>query len=245
MSTTRRSFIAGCASLVAFGRARAADVDVAIVGAGSAGIAAAKRVAAAGRSFVVLEARSRIGGRAHTDASLGVPFDAGAEYIHWAERNPWKRIADDLGVPLDDQETPGAFLSYRAGQPIPEAERARRRAAFGAIAGVISAAGEGDRSFADLVRGAGPEMLDAARGITRMALGEEPERVSVRDYDQLWSGDDYIVPSGYGALVTRFGADIPVRLDTAVTRIGWGGPAVELETAAGTVRAAAAVLTRS
>src|SRR3954470_18852890 len=103
MSTTRRSFIAGCASLVAFGRARAGDVDVAIVGAGAAGLAAAKRIAAAGRSFVVLEARSRIGGRVFTDTSLGAPFDAGAEFIHWAERNPWKRIAEELGVPVEEE----------------------------------------------------------------------------------------------------------------------------------------------
>jgi monoamine oxidase len=36
-----------------------------------------------------------------------------------------------------------------------------------------------------------------------MALGEEPERVSIMDYDRLWSGDDYTVPTGYGALVAR------------------------------------------
>jgi monoamine oxidase len=243
MQLTRRAFAAGAISVAALGRARAADVDVAIVGAGAAGLAAAKRVAAAGRTFVVLEARSRIGGRAFTDASLGVPFDAGAEYIHWGERNPWKRIAEDLGVPIDDQERPGNFAAFRAGKPVPEAERARRRAAFGAITRSISAVGEGDRSFADLVRGGAPELVDAAGGITRMALGEEPDTVSVRDYDQLWSGDDYVVPSGYGALVARFGAAVPVRLDNAVTRIAWGGRTVELDTAAGTVAAATAIVT--
>ena len=82
----------------------AADFDVAIVGAGAAGLAAAKQFARVGRSFVVLEARSRIGGRAFTDGSLGSPFDAGAQYIHWAERNPWKPIADAMGATLDDEE---------------------------------------------------------------------------------------------------------------------------------------------
>src|SRR4051812_13877 len=120
MTITRRSFVSGAASVAAISGARAAtDVDVAIVGAGAAGLAAAKQIRAAGRSFVVLEARSRIGGRAFTDASLGAPFDAGAEYIHWAERNPMKRIADEWGVPLKDDDVGGRFLVLRNGQPLP------------------------------------------------------------------------------------------------------------------------------
>src|SRR3954469_18338473 len=245
MTTTRRSFMAGVASVATIRGARAAtDVDVAIVGAGAAGLAAAKQVRAAGRSFVVLEARSRIGGRAFTDASLGAPFDAGAEYIHWAERNPMKRIADALRVPLkDDDAGTGRFMVLRNGHPIPGAERARRRAAFSEIARYITPSGEGDRSFADAVRGAPEALADAAAGITRMALGEEPERVSIQDYDQLWAGDDYVVPSGYGALVVRFGTDVPVRLETPATHVRWDGAGVTVETPRGALRAKAAIVT--
>ncbi len=243
MRITRRAFVAGAASAAVIGAARASDVDVAIVGAGAAGLAAAKRVAAAGRSFVVLEARSRIGGRVFTDTSLGTPFDAGAEFIHWAERNPWKRIAEDLGIPVEEESYRGTFLAFREGRPIPLTERARRRAAFDQVASYTASIGQGDASFADAVRGGAPEVLEAAGGLTRMSLGEDPERVSVRDYDQLWSGDDYVVPGGYGTLVARYGADVPVRLDTLVKRISSGGTAVELESARGTLRAATAVVT--
>jgi monoamine oxidase len=243
MRITRRAFVAGAASVAVLGAARAADVDVAIVGAGAAGLAAAKRVTAAGRTFVVLEGRSRIGGRVFTDTSLGAPFDAGAEFIHWAERKPWKRIADELGVAVEEESYRGTFLAYREGRPIPLTERARRRAAFDEVSRYTEAVGERDTSFADAVRGGAPEVLEAAGGITRMSLGEDPERVSVRDYDQLWSGDDYVVPSGYGTLVARFGAGVPVRLDTAVTRISWAGTAVEVESARGTLKAATAIVT--
>src|SRR3712207_7005724 len=64
----------------------------------------------------------------------------------------------------------------------------------------------------------------------------DPERVSVADYSQLWSGDDYLVPSGYGALVARYGGGGPVRLSTPVTGVRLGERRVELETPAGTVR---------
>src|SRR3954447_7185728 len=138
------------------GSARAnADIDIVVVGAGAAGLAAAKQIRAAGHSFAVLEARSRIGGRAFTDTSLGVPFDAGAEYIHWAERSPMKGTADALRVPLkDDDSGTGRFLVLRDGRPLPEAERARRRAAFGEIAHYITPSDETDKSFADAVQGA-------------------------------------------------------------------------------------------
>jgi monoamine oxidase len=127
MRISRRGFLAGAASICLPGRAlAAAEVDVAIVGAGAAGLAAAKEIRKAGRSFVVLEARARIGGRAYTDDTLGAPFDAGAQYIHWAERNPWKRIAEELKVPLEDDGPSGIPVVYANGVRMPDDERARR-----------------------------------------------------------------------------------------------------------------------
>ena len=244
MRLSRRTFLAGAAALPLARRVRAAtDVDVAVVGAGAAGLAAARQLRRAGRSFVVLEARARIGGRAFTDTSLGVPFDAGAQYIHWAERNPWKRIADELGVPLQEDEWGDPPLVYVDGVRLSEAERARRRGGFNRIWSALTLGSAADQSFADAVRDAPAEVVAAAGGVTQFSLGEDPERVSIADYQELWSGDDYLVPSGYGSLVARYGAAIPVRLATPVTAIRWNGAGVEIETASGTVRAGAALVT--
>jgi len=244
MRISRRGFLAGAATFGIAGRAFAvAEVDVAIVGAGAAGLAAAKELRKAGRSFVVLEARARIGGRACTDDTLGIPFDAGAQYIHWAERNPWKKIADELKVPLEEDASGGIPVVFANGVRMPDDERARRRSAFSRIWQALEAGVSADRSFADAVKGASPEIVGAAGGITQFALGEDPERVSIADYDQLWAGDDYLVPGGYGALVTRWGADVPVRLSTPVSAIRWSGRGVVLETAAGSLVAGAAIVT--
>ena len=74
------------------------EVDVAIVGAGAAGLAAARRLTELGKSFVLLEASHRIGGRAYTEEILpGVPFDLGCHWMHSASLNPFVKIADELG----------------------------------------------------------------------------------------------------------------------------------------------------
>src|SRR5208282_6669687 len=84
---SRRSFLAASAALVARPALAAtapssAGIDVVIVGAGAAGIAAARRIAAAGRKFVLLEAADHIGGRCTTETrSFGVPYDRGAHWI--------------------------------------------------------------------------------------------------------------------------------------------------------------------
>ena len=61
----------------------ASDVDVAVIGAGAAGIASARTLASSGLSVVVLEARDRIGGRALTKSLAGgIVFDVGCEWLH-------------------------------------------------------------------------------------------------------------------------------------------------------------------
>src|SRR5262245_21579060 len=104
---TRRSFLAAAGAVAAgeaFGAAQqkskapAGDprsgLDVIIVGAGAAGIAAARRITAAGRKCVLLEASSTVGGRCLTDTALfGVPYDRGARALYTPETNPVARLA--------------------------------------------------------------------------------------------------------------------------------------------------------
>jgi len=78
IGTTRRALLAGALSAPFVTPARAADIDVAVIGAGVAGFAAAQTLMAQRKSVVVLEARERTGGRVFTDTAPGIPFDQGA-----------------------------------------------------------------------------------------------------------------------------------------------------------------------
>lgn len=222
-----------------------AALDVVVVGAGAAGLTAAARLRALGHRVIVLEARGRVGGRVHTDRRLGIPFDAGAQYLHWGERNPWRPIAARLGVATQEEDGGGSLGIYANGIVLPEEERGRRRRAFARIDQLIAAGTRPDRSIADAVGAAGGDLTDSAGGLTRLTLGEEPERVSAADYDQLWSGDDLVCPDGFGTVLERFAADFPVRLNQVVTRIDGSGRGVAIETGSGTLRARAAIVTVS
>ena len=76
--------------------------EVVVIGAGAAGLAAASRLQQGGKKVTVLEARERLGGRMSTVDRFGVPFDAGAQWIHYADSNAWTGVAANLGVATAD-----------------------------------------------------------------------------------------------------------------------------------------------
>ncbi|MGE7471121.1 flavin monoamine oxidase family protein [Bosea sp. NPDC003192] len=225
--------------------ARAAEPDVIVIGAGAAGIAAAKQLRAAGRSVIVLEARGRLGGRTFTDSSLGPPYDAGAMFIHWAERNPWTEIARELSVATPNESWGSSFQLFQSGNPMPAGDRARRRGAFGEIDRRLDNADleARDLSVAEVLSDLGPDLAPVAASGMLLSIGEESARISARDYQRLWAGEDYVVPSGYGNLVARYAEGLDIRLNQPVTAIDWSGSRVAVTTAAGTLRARACIVT--
>src|SRR5437764_5924784 len=109
MTMTRRGFLSASAALVttasADSRAWSAplprDADIVVIGAGAAGIAAARRIMAANRKVILLEATDRIGGRCMTDTTtFGVPFDRGARWMHNPDTNPMIKLARGAGLEI-------------------------------------------------------------------------------------------------------------------------------------------------
>jgi len=247
---SRRQAMAGAVAAAALpgmrSRLFAAETDVLIVGAGAAGISAAHECSRLGLGFRLLEARARIGGRAFTDTSLGAPFDAGAEIIHFAQHNPWTGLARELGVELDRSGgRMGGWQVHAGGKPLGVLDRARRWQTFREMEArleALHAAGR-DISLAEAVADMEPDQRALARSGLLLVLGEDGERISVLDNQSLWSGPDYTTRDGYGALVAAYGAKLPVSLSTAVTALRWGDGGVEAETSQGALRARAAIVT--
>src|SRR3712207_2672417 len=104
-------------------------LDVLVIGAGAAGIAAGRKLAEFGLTFQVIEARSRPGGRAwtlHLDGRL--PVDLGCGWLHSADENEWARIAERQGVAID--KTPPPWQREQDHINFPASEQRKFRAAF-------------------------------------------------------------------------------------------------------------------
>ncbi|MEJ6784181.1 flavin monoamine oxidase family protein [Aminobacter sp. Piv2-1] len=221
------------------------DVDVVIIGAGSAGLSAAKVLRGAGLNFRLLEAMDRIGGRAWTsDAHFGVPFDIGCAWLHAADRNPYFPEAQAAGWTLHHHDMNIDHLYYR-GRKASEDEEAQVKIADAAIAALMeSHSGDDDRLGALLAKGRSSRAAATFSG--PMDFGSDEDEISIADFKAAADLDpNYFTREGYGALVARFGADVPVELSTPVRRIHWNGPGVACETNRGTLRARAVIVTAS
>jgi monoamine oxidase len=254
-SLSRRSFLAASAA-VAAGPSFAAtgalgEVDVAIVGAGAAGIAAARRIAAAGRRFALIEASDRIGGRCVTDTqTFGVPFDRGAHWIHMPDINPVAKLASQTGLDI---------------YPAPPGQKmriVRRYAREGEMEDFLAAQVRANRAIAEAARGktdmscaaALPKDLAADWRATidfvlgPFGCGKDLDAVSAMDFARSAERDvDAFCRQGLGALLAKLGAGVPVALSTPVTRIdlaGRGG-GVAIETARGRIDARGVIVTVS
>ncbi|MEO3387242.1 NAD(P)/FAD-dependent oxidoreductase [Mesorhizobium sp. CAU 1741] len=221
------------------------DVDVVIVGAGSAGLAAAKIIRAAGLSFRMLEAMDRIGGRAHTSSDhFGVPFDIGCAWLHAADRNPYFEEAKSAGWTLFHHEMGLDHLYFGKRRAAPEEMAAMAQADAHIQASITAHEGVQD-SLASLLP-YGRALRASATFSGPMDFGKDPDEISIADFRATADLDpNYFTREGFGALVARFGADVPVELSTPVRNIRWGGPGVAIGTNRGTVRARAVIVTAS
>ncbi len=219
-------------------------IDIAIIGGGAAGLGAARRLQATGRSCLIVEARDRIGGRAHTvQAAPGVTFDMGCGWLHSADKNSFVAIARSLNFAIDTTRPPWREQQFDIA--FPRAERRAYLAALDAFYTRAEAAAESDMD--------GPAasclepgnrwnpMIDA---ISTYINGVELDRVSLHDMDAYEDTEvNWRLPAGYGALIAAYGAPCPVALNAPVTRIDHSGKQIRIETAHGTLVASKVIVT--
>lgn len=219
------------------------DPDVIVIGAGSAGLAAAKNLIARGFAVQVIEARNRTGGRAFTDTEhYGVPVDLGCAWLHSADINPFLAIAGELGFHVERSEP--AWGGRRRIGKLSKADQAAIEKTISDGLDAVYAAGEAGKDIAAsevLDKNApGRPLLDA---VFTWIYGADPDQVSTIDAVRYRdTGHNWPIKEGYGALVQAYGASVPVKLATRANAIDWSGPGVAVETSAGRIKARAAVV---
>ena len=221
------------------------EVDVVVVGAGSAGLSAAKAILAQGRTVQVLEAKDRIGGRAVTlDIVPGMPWDPGAYWLHHSEDNFFAKYAAESGVQFD--EMPRSSRMWSNGSWADAATLAERDAYFDAAFAAIDKMGMAgvDIPASEVIP---PHPRFQAMFCTWYAAlsGAEPELCSTLDQSRYRDGVNLRVKPGYGALVAAYGAGLPVSLSTPVERIVWDKSGVRVETSKGAIACRCVIMTAS
>src|SRR6204780_1392393 len=260
MTITRRDFLSASAALAltpaftpvlgtgAQGAPLPREADIVVIGAGAAGIAAARRIQAANRKVIVVEAAAQIGGRCLTDtATFDVPFDRGARWMHNPDTNPMIKLARAAGLDIS---------SAPRGQKI---RLVRRNAGAGETEEFLAALVRANRAIDDASRGkadvscasALPKDLGDWAGTTEFVLGanftgKDLKDVSVMDKARAQERNAAIAcRQGLGTLIAKLGEQVPVSLSTPASHIAWSGRDVTVETASGKIAARAAVVTVS
>ena len=225
------------------------EADIVVIGAGAAGIAAARRIQAANRKVIVVEAAAQIGGRCLTDSTtFEAPFDRGARWLHNPDTNPMIRLGRSAG--LDISAAP-------MGQKI---RIGRRNARAGETEEFLAALVRANRALDDASRGkadvacasALPKDLGDWAGTTEFVLGANATGKDLKDVsviDRARAPDRGNAPiacrQGLGTLIARLGEQVPLALSTPASRIAWSGRDVSVETPAGKIAARAAIITVS
>lgn len=226
------------------------DPDVLVIGAGCAGIAAAREILARGLTCILLEAGTRVGGRAWTDSdSLGLPFDHGASWLHQADDNPLTPFAHALGLaPIDHDRLRERRLFAHGRLATPEERRAFATAedAFWSAIDANARDGAPDRPAAAAAPRGGPWDATVAHWEGAQICAAELCRMSLHDFAATaLDGPNLVMRAGIGGLVSRLAEGLPIRLDARVDRLRWGPRGIRAEGGFGSLGARAAIVTVS
>jgi len=236
---------------------------VIVVGAGAAGLTAARVLHDQGREVIVVEGRQRIGGRLHTIDVEGGTVDEGGNWIHGGSANPLYHLTQEAGIASseDKMASSGGFLMFdgvtkrsvnqlRALYHLWRADRVLSRLSREDISAPQSAANLAERLDAEVSRVRGiigqkyfRFMLRTMNDLTAAQKAEllAPNTLALNpDYD---SRGDYVIAGGYQRLVSRLASGLDIKLGAEVREISYNAAGVTVQTSAKVLRGSHVIVT--
>lgn len=220
------------------------DPDVIVIGAGAAGLGAARRLAAAGFAVRVVEARNRLGGRAWTARdSSGLPIELGCAWLHSADENELSTLALQSGLTIDKARPPWRTQINDVG--FARADQADFRAALGRLFARLDQAGEAEvDQSADHLLDPGNRWNELLNATSTYMNGVELDQLSVHDF---WryrdTGVNWRIAEGYGKLMAALAAGLDITFECPASMVDHTGPQLCIETPRGDLRTRAVIVT--
>jgi monoamine oxidase len=230
------------------------QTDVVIIGAGSAGLSAAKELIRQGISFAVVEASHRIGGRAYSEV-IGPDawFDLGCAYLvagrfattREDESNPFIDDAIQRGAVMEEYLHPSHYIFN--GRPLNAEEKKDCKKFYNECEKAIRQSSENgdDLAISDIIDIQSPYAIPYA-DMMSVTVPKDLDESSSADF--FYGVDEYVnynTQRGYGNLVAQWGSNIDVALNTKVESVDWSGKEIRVITGRGTIRARCLISTVS
>lgn len=208
---------------------------VIVIGAGIAGLAAARQLKSDGFSVTVLEAQDRVGGRLRSNRSLGIAFDEGASWIHGIDGNPITMLAQQAGMNTFHTVDEDLLAYDVGGMQISEQDFADAEEAFYEVLSTLMQQGSASKSFQAVFYEQYPQYADDR--LWRFFLSTyltfdlgDLDQVSSLLYDEgeEFGGIEKIATNGYDTIPQYLAEGLDVRLNHRVSKVDYSGAKVQV-----------------